>query len=123
MAWTCNLQAPSPEKPKPCQAKFLEQEARIAALEQAMAALRLSQAPAPVLAPSPAPAAVQPVPAVSAGEPPAKPVPAASVPAAAAVPALAALVGEPKGDGNATILGYNGFPMQMPDWSFLIRND
>lgn len=72
------------------EAKFLEQEARIAALEQAMAALRLSQAPAP----SP-PAAAQPVPAVSAGEPPAKPVPAAAVPAAAvpaaAVPALAAL--------------------------------
>lgn len=67
------------------EAKFLEQEARIAALEQAMAALRLSQAPAP----SPH-AAAQPVPAVSAGEPPAKPVPAAAVPAAA-VPALAAL--------------------------------
>lgn len=78
-----------------------------------MAALRLSQAPAASPAPSP-PAAAQPVPAVSAGEPPAKPVPAAAVPAAA-VPALAALVGEPKGDGNATILGYNGFPMQMPD--------
>lgn len=77
--------------------KHRKSEAKIAALEQAMAASRLSHAPAP----SPAPVAAQPVPVVPAAEPAS----AAAVPALAALAAPKASTSPPANSDLSDLLG------------------